>query len=42
MKNLLAAQNLELRHVVKTTVFMTDLTEFDKTPYICRIYLKIF
>ena len=24
MKNLLAVQNLELRHVVKTTVYMTD------------------
>lgn len=28
IQNLLAEMNLELRHIVKTTVFMTDLSEF--------------
>lgn len=29
IENVLAAMNLELRHVVKTTVFMSDLGEFE-------------
>lgn len=30
LENVLAEMNLELRHVVKTTVFMTDLAEFNE------------
>lgn len=40
IKNLLAAQNLELRHVVKTTVYMTDLNEFDKMNAIYASYFS--
>ena len=39
MTNLLKAQNLELRHVVKTTVFMTDLSEFARFN---EIYAQYF
>ena len=38
MKNLFAVQNLELRHVVKTTVYMTDLSEFDKMNAVYASY----
>ena len=30
LENVLAEMNLELRHVVKTTVFMSDLNEFNE------------
>ncbi|MGN1343804.1 MAG: RidA family protein [Traorella sp.] len=40
MQNLLATQNLELRHVVKTTVYMTDLTEFNQFNEIYASYFK--
>ncbi len=40
MKRLLAAQNLELRHVVKTTVFMTDLGDFDKFNEVYAQYFE--
>lgn len=40
MKKLLAVSNLELRHVVKTTVFMTDLNEFDKMNAVYAEYFK--
>ncbi len=40
MKNLLAVQNLELRHIVKTTVFMTDLSEFDKMNAVYASYFE--
>lgn len=40
MKNLLAEQNLELRHVVKTTVYMTDLKEFDAMNAVYATYFN--
>ena len=40
MKNLLANQNLELRHVVKTTVYMTDLKEFEKFNEVYAQYFQ--
>ncbi|WP_071441830.1 Rid family detoxifying hydrolase [Traorella massiliensis] len=40
MKKLLATQNLELRHVVKTTVFMTDLADFDKFNEVYAQYFE--
>lgn len=40
MKNLLASQNLELRHVVKTTVYMTDLNDFEKFNEIYASYFQ--
>lgn len=40
MKNLLASQNLELRHVVKTTVFMTDLKDFEKFNEVYAQYFQ--
>lgn len=40
LKNLLAAQNLELRHVVKTTVFMTNLADFGKLNEIYGQYFE--
>lgn len=40
MTQLLAAQNLELRHVVKTTVFMTDLNDFAKFNEVYATYFK--
>ncbi|HBS91893.1 MAG TPA: reactive intermediate/imine deaminase [Erysipelotrichaceae bacterium] len=35
---LLAEMNLEMRHIVKTTVFMTDLAEFDEMNQIYATY----
>lgn len=40
MENVLASQNLELRHVVKTTVFMTDLADFDKVNQVYGEYFS--
>ena len=40
MKNLLAAQGLELRHIVKTTVFMTDLKDFTKFNEVYSTYFN--
>lgn len=40
MKDVLAAQGLELRHIVKTTVFMTDLNDFQKFNEIYSSYFN--
>lgn len=40
IENLLAEMNLELRHVVKTTVFMTDLSEFAAMNEIYGAFFK--
>ena len=40
LKEVLAAQNLELRHIVKTTVFMTDLNDFQKFNEIYSSYFS--
>lgn len=39
IQSLLAKIDLELRHVVKTTVYMTDLAEFDKMN---EVYAQFF
>lgn len=36
----LAEMDLEIRHVVKTTVFMTDLSEFDAMNQIYAVYFN--
>lgn len=40
MIDLLAAQNLELRHIVKTTVFLTDLSKFDEFNQVYASYFS--
>lgn len=40
MKKVLATQNLEMRHVVKTTVYMTDLNDFEKFNEIYATYFS--
>lgn len=40
MMALLAAQNLELRHVVKTTVFITDLSKFEEFNQVYATYFS--
>ncbi len=39
MKDVLASQNLELRHVVKTTIYLTDIHDFDKMN---QVYAEYF
>ncbi|MFI3284975.1 MAG: RidA family protein [Erysipelotrichaceae bacterium] len=40
MSNLLAEMNLELRHVVKTTVFVTDLKDFNDMNEVYATYFS--
>lgn len=40
LENLLAEMNLELRHIVKTTVYMTDLSEFSAMNEVYGSFLK--